>query len=168
MKTVKNIIVFIISLSILFSCAASAYITDEDSIKRQKEMRKHRTGINFVEGFYYISVWAAALAGTSIDQGINKRSFRKMVLINNSKDTLFVNMVTDYLWSDSTYCDIREIVLPQMQKAKVIVPMEAVYNIYFRNDYFAPDDEKKEVRTSNTGRVRLKPIKEKLAVKTGD
>lgn len=165
MKTIFISITICISLSILSSCVTSAYITDEQSIKRQQEMRKYRTGVNFAEaGLLVASAVGAAFTGVAIYSNPQTQSFRKMVLINESKDTLFVNMVTDWLWKDSAYCDIREIVLPQLQKAKVIVPMGASYNIFFRNDFNAPDDEKIEVNTAKISRVRLKTEKEKSGV----
>lgn len=128
-------------------------------------MRKYRTGINFSEaGLLVASAVGAAFTGVAIYSNPQSQSFRKMVLINDSKDTLFVNMVTDWLWKDSVYCDIREIVLPRFQKAKVLVPMGAAYNIFFRNDFNAPDDEKIEVNTAKISRVRLKSEKEKTEV----
>jgi hypothetical protein len=66
--------------------------------------------------------------------------------------------VTNYQWKESGYADIRDIVMPPFKKAKVIVPMGADYNVYYRNDYFAPDDEKLEVNTSNKRRLKLKPM----------
>ena len=128
-------------------------------------MRQYRTGVNFAEaGLLVASAFGALLTGVNIYPEPKSQSFKKLRLVSQSKDTLFVNMVTDWLWKDSAYCDIREIVMPPMESAKVIVPMGAAYNIYFRNDFNAPDDEKVEVETSRTGRVKLKPEKEKTAI----
>jgi len=162
MKLTGRSIAFIISFLIFSSCVTSAYITDEESIKRQKEMRKYRTGINFLEaGIMMTSAVSEAFTGVSIYPEPSPQSFRKIVLINQVKDTLFVNMVTDWRWKDSIYCDIREIVLPPLLSAKVIVPMGAAYNIFFRTDYNAPDDEKVEINTAEIGRIRLNPGKGK-------
>ena len=158
MKITSRSISLVISLTILSSCVTSAYITDQESIARQKEMRKYRTGINIAEiGVLFASAVGEAFTGVNIYPEPSPQSFRKMKLVNESKDTLYVNMVTDWLWKDSAYCDIREIVMPPLETAKVIVPLGAAYNIFFRTEYNAPDDEKIEVNTSQVGRVRLKP-----------
>ena len=158
MKIPQSSVSFVILLILLSSCVTSAYIKDEESINRQKEMRKHRTGINFMEaGVMLASAVGEAFSGVNIYPEPLPQSFRKLVLINKSQDTLFINMVTDQIWKDSVYCDIRDIVLPSLESAKVIVPMGASYNIFFRNDYNAPDDEKMEINTAEVGRVRLKP-----------
>jgi hypothetical protein len=144
-------------LIIFSSCATSAYITDQESVERQKEMRKHRTGINFAEA----GILFASAVGEAITGGVNiyaeptQQSFRKMILVNDSKDTLFINMVTDWLWKDSVYCDIREIVMPPRQSAKIIVPMGVAYNVFYRNDFNAPDDEKVEINTAEVRRLKL-------------
>jgi len=167
MKIPRRSIPFFISLIMLSSCVTSAYITDPESIARQKEMRKYRTGINFAEvGALFASAVGEAFTGVSIYPEPTPQSFRKMKLLNESKDTLYVNMVTDWLWKDSAYCDIREIVMPPLESAKVIVPLGAAYNIFFRTVYEAPDDEKVEINTSQVGRVKLKPDRFKSEDKT--
>ncbi|HZK96120.1 MAG TPA: hypothetical protein VFC67_18115 [Prolixibacteraceae bacterium] len=162
MKPSSKSIVFFISLIIFSSCVTSAYITDQESTERQKEMRKYRTGVNFAEvGVLFASAVGEAFTGVNIYPEPSTQSFRKMRLINESKDTLYINMVTDWLWKDSAYCDIREIVMPPLESAKVIVPLGAAYNIYFRTDYNTPDDEKVEINTAETGRIKLNPGKGK-------
>jgi hypothetical protein len=162
MKIISRIIAVYVTLYLIVSCKTSGYITDQESIHRQKQMRKYRTGINIADvGLLVASSVGAAFTGVNLYPEPQSKSFRKMVLISESKDTLFVNMVTDWLWKDSAYCDIREIVLPPMQSAKIIVPLGAAYNIFFRNDFNAPDDEKVEINTSKTRRLKLKPEKEK-------
>ena len=126
-------------------------------------MHSYRTGVNIGEGFLVVgSAIGAAFTGIDLYTQTQGRAFRKLKLLNDSKDTLFVNMVTDYQWKDSTYFDIREIVMPPLMSMKLIVPIGVAYNIYFRNDYNAPDDAKVEINTSDTGKVRLKPEKERL------
>ncbi len=160
MKITSRSISLFISLIILSSCVTSAYITDQESIERQKEMRKYRTGVNFADvGLLVASSAGAIFTGIDIYPNPQPQSFKKLVLISESKDTLFINMVTDWLWKDSAFCDVREIVMPPLQSAKVIVPMGAAYNIFFRTDYNAPDDEKVEINTSEITRVKLKPGK---------
>jgi len=158
MKITSRSISLIVSLAVLSSCATSAYITDQESIERQKEMRKYRTGINFAEaGVLFASAVGEAFTGVSIYPEPTPQSFRKMKLTNVSNDTLYMNMVTDWLWKDSVYCDINEIVMPPLESAKVIVPLGAAYNIFFRTDYNAPDDEKIEINTDKTRSVKLQP-----------
>lgn len=151
-------------LSFLSSCTTSAYITDPESVHLQKEMRKFRTGLNFAEaGLLMASSIGEAFTGIAVYPEAQNQSFRKLVLVNQSKDTLYVNMVTDQLWKDSTYCDIRDIVMPPLQSAQVIVPMGAAYNVFFRIDYNTPDDEKVEINTAQIRKVKLYPkIIEKL------
>lgn len=151
-----------ISLALLLSCSVSGFITDPDSIQRQKKMHQYRTGMNIGEGFLVVgSAVGAAFTGVDFYSQPTGQSFRKLKLLNESRDTLFVNMVTDYQWKDSAYFDIRDIVMPPNKSMKLIVPMGVAYNIYFRNEYGAPDDEKVEMNTSETGKIRLKPKKER-------
>lgn len=158
MKITSRLIAICIILSILVSCTTSAYITDPESVHLQKEMRKFRTGLNFAEaGLLMASSIGEAFTGIAVYPESQSQSFRKLVLVNQSKDTLYVNMITDQVWKDSTYCDIRDIVMPPLQSAKVIVPMGAAYNVFFRNDYSAPDDEKVEVNTALVRKVKLFP-----------
>ena len=159
MKITNRIIVLIISLSIIYSCTTSAYITDPESARRQKEMMSNRTGTNILEGcLLVVSTVVAMFTGVVIYPRPQEQSFRKMVILSESKDTLFINMVTNFQWKESGYADIRDIVMPPFKKAKIIVPMGADYNVYFRNNYFAPDDEKIEINTSNKRRLKLKPL----------
>lgn len=162
MKPFRNFILVIISISILWSCSVSGYITDPESIQRQKKMHSQRTGVNIGEGFLIVaSSILAVFTGVVIYSQPQSRAYRKMRLISESKDTLFVNMITDFQWKDSTYFDIRDIVIPPLKSAQVIVPAGVAYNVFFRNDFNAPDDEKMEINTSGTGKVRLKPEQEK-------
>ncbi len=162
MKILTLLISICISFSIFLSCSVSGYITDPQSIERQKKMHGYRTGVNIGEGSLLVaSSVVAVFTGVNIYPDPQSQSFRKMTLINGSKDTLFVNMITDWHWRDSAFCDIREIVMPPLKSAKVIVPMGVAYNVFFRNDYYAPDDEKVEINTAEIRRLKLKPEKEK-------
>lgn len=165
MKIVSRLIAISVSAFILLSCSASGYIADPQSIKRQEQMRNYRTGVNIADiGMIVAASVGALYTGMNVYANPQTQSFKKMRLLNDSNDTLFVNMVTDFHWKDSSFCDIREIVLPPLQKAQVIVPLGAVYNIFFRNEYNAPDDEKVEINTALIRKVRLKPEK----IKSGD
>jgi len=161
MKFISAALIATILISIVLSCKTSGYITDRESIQRQKKMRSYRTGVNFADaGLLFVSTIGAAFTGVNVYAEPTSRSFKMFRLVSASNDTLFVNMVTDWLWKDSAYCDIREIIMPPLQKAKVIVPLGATYNIYFRNDFNAPDDEKVEVNTVKVRKATLIPQKE--------
>ena len=127
-------------------------------------MHEQRTGVNIGEGFLVAASAICALFTGVAFFSHSGQSYRKIKLLSESKDTLFVNMVTDWQWKDSTYFDIREIVLPPLKSMRLIVPMGIAYNIFFRNEYNAPDDEKVEINTSSAGKVRLKPAVESAKV----
>lgn len=147
------IVMTVMALIFLVNCKTSSYITDQESRQRQKMIRRYRTGINFTDVFVQVgSAVTSAMTGYNINSELNSKSFRKFRLKNEGQDTLFVNMVTDYLWRDSSYCDIREIVIPPLKTAKLITPLGATYNVYFRKEFNAPDDDKIEI---NTGSDRL-------------
>ncbi len=129
-------------------------------------MHNRRTGVNIGDGFLVVgSIAASVLTGIDINTHPEIRSYRKLKLLNVCRDTLFVNMVTDWQWKDSTYFDIRDIVLPPEKSMRLIVPTGISYNIYFRNDYLAPDDEKIEINTADTGKIKLKPQKERSQIR---
>jgi hypothetical protein len=158
MKIFGRLIPGYVFLITLLSCSVSGYITDPQSVERQKKMHGYRTGLNIGEGFLVVASSVGAMfTGVNLYPEPSKRSYRNLQLMNESKDTLFVNMVTDWQWKDSTYFDIRDIVIPPLKSLKVIVPMNVAYNLYFRNDYYAPDDEKMEINTSDSGKIKLKP-----------
>ena len=166
-KMIIRLIPLSIEISILLSCSISGYITDPASIQRQKKMHQYRTGVNIGESFLVVgAAVGAAFTGVDLYSQPQGQAYRKLKLQNDSKDTLFVNMVTDYRWKDSAYFDIRDIVMPPVKSMKLIVPMGVSYNIYFRNEYGAPDDEKVEINTSEVRKVRLKPDKERSGTKT--
>jgi len=119
-------------------------------------IRKYRTGINLSDVALQIgTVFTSAEFGVDIASAPSPRSFTRLKLINESGDTMFVNMVTDCLWRDSSYCDIREIVMPPRKSAKLVTPIGAVYFVYFRKDFNAPDDEKIEINTATDRVIRL-------------
>lgn len=156
MKIFSRLIVIFIALFILWSCSVSGYITDTQSIQRQRKMHTYRTGVNIGEGFLVVlSSISSVFTGINFYSQPQSRSYRNMKLVNESRDTLFVNMLTDWQWKDSTYFDIREIVMPPQKSLKVIVPIGISYNVFFRNEYKAPDDEKLEINTLKTRRVKL-------------
>jgi len=76
--------------------------------------------------------------------------------VNESSDSLFVNMVTDIVWKEDGYCDIMGIVLPPISTQSLLVPYPAAYNVYFHTP--SSQEEKLEIRTDSKYRnFKLKP-----------
>lgn len=147
----------VLTAVILFGgCTNTRYLTDANSIERQRDMRKNRTGGNIGDvGINTANFFIAAILNTSYEVYSRERSFKRISVINHSEDSLYVNMVTDILWKEEGYCDIMGIAIPPGAKQKLLVPYPAAYNIYFRS----PDSEEEmlEIRTdSKLRRVNLK------------
>jgi hypothetical protein len=138
------------------SCTSTRYLTDDTSIERQKDMKRNRTGGNVGDVFLNLASFVlSATLNTGYEVYSSEREFKRISLVNESADTLFVNMVTDIVWKETGYCDIMGIVLPPGAKQKLLAPYPAAYNIYFRTPY--SDEENLEIRTDGKHRViRLK------------
>ena len=146
--------------STLISCTTAGLIADQESIKLQKQLHRYRTGINIAEvGLVFASSFGEMLTGVTIYPTTHPQSFKKFTLVNPSLDTLFINMVTDRIWKNNTYCDIKNMVLLPQHAVRVIVPNHTAYNIYYRSNYYAPDDEKREI---NTGEIRILKLYPKM------
>ena len=158
MKTLQKVLFISVVIGILLSCTTSAYIMDSASAKRQRQMMSARTGRGFLEGGLAVfSTVLAASTGVVAYQPPAEQAYRKMVIQNMANDTLFINMVTDYRWKDTAYADIRDIIMPPHEKARIIVPMGINYNVYFRKEYNDTTDEKIEVNTAGMRKIKLKP-----------
>ena len=150
---IKNFIIFLVLAAIVFcgGCTSTKYLTDAQSIERQKDMRNNRTGTNIgdiVLSFANLFISGALNTEYTISQ--SEQAFKRITIENVSTDTLTVNMVTDVEWKESGYCDIMGIVLPPGRKQKLLTPFPAAYNIYFRTPY--SEEEKLEIR--NDGKHR--------------
>lgn len=150
---IKNFITFLVLAAIVFcgGCTSTKYLTDAQSIERQKDMRNNRTGTNIgdiVLSFANLFISGALNTEYTISQ--SERAFKRITIENVSTDTLTVNMVTDVEWKESGYCDIMGIVLPPGTKQKLLTPFPAAYNVYFRTPY--SEEEKLEIR--NDGKHR--------------
>lgn len=147
----------IIVLFICGSCTSTRYLTDETSIKRQREMKANRTGGNIGDVLVnFANLFISASLNSSYEVYSSDRAFKRITIANESADSLYVNMVTDIIWKESGYCDIMGIVLPPGARQKLLAPFPAAYNVFFRT----PDaeEEKLEIRTDGKFRViRLKP-----------
>lgn len=138
-------------------CTSTRYLTDSGSIDRQHDMRAHRAGVNVGDAF--LNVINLILAGTlnsEFEVTQSDRAFKRIKIVNESSDSLFVNMVTDIVWKETGYCDIMGIALPSGARQKLLVPYPAAYNVYFRTS--SSEEEKMEIRTNNKQKnIRLKP-----------
>jgi hypothetical protein len=88
---------------------------------------------------------------------LSEREFKKLKLLNKSKDTMYVNMLTDVYWDEQNFCDFYDIRIPPHKKCKLLVPVDANYNLYFSNTSIDTDDELLEINTSNFSRIALYP-----------
>lgn len=130
------------------SCTNTRYLTDSESIGRQKDMQKHRTGVNTGDVLIsFVNLFISGALDTEYEISQSERAFKRITIVNKSADSLFVNMVTDIVWKETGYCDIVGIELPPGAKQKLIAPYPAAYNVYFRT----PESEEEilEIRTDN-------------------
>jgi hypothetical protein len=153
----KKLILLVLTVIILFGgCTNTRYLTDPTSIGRQKDMKSNRVGKNIGEGCLNMTLFIiAGIFNFDFEPIESERAFKKISIINESTDTLFVNMVTDVVWKEAGYCDVMGIVLPPAAKQKLLLPYPAAYNVYFQTPF--TEEEKLEVRTdSKLRRIRLR------------
>ncbi|MDD2307472.1 MAG: hypothetical protein PHP53_22405 [Prolixibacteraceae bacterium] len=132
-------------------CTSTRYLTDSKSVDRQHDMRANRSGRNVVDVFANIAnMFVSGALNTDFEISQSERSFKRITIVNESTDSLFVNMVTDIVWKESGYCDIMGIVLPAGAHQKLLVPYPAAYNVYFRTPF--TEEENLEIRTDNKHR----------------
>lgn len=157
MLRLKTILPVLTAILLWGGCTNTRYLTDPTSIGRQRDMRSNRTGANVGDvAINFANIFIAAILNTSYEPYSRDRNFKRISLVNESTDTLYVNMVTDIVWKESGYCDIMGIELPPGARQKLLVPYPAAYNIYFRSP-FSEEEEKLEVRTENKRRrIKLK------------
>jgi len=139
------------------SFTSAQYLTDKTSIDRQHEMKSKRAGRNAGDVLLNVAnLFISITLNSEFEPVQSERAFKKITILNQSKDSLYVNMVTDVLWKDSTYCDIMGIALPAGAKQKILVPYPAAYNVYFRSP--GSEEEKLEIRTDTKVSVfKLQP-----------
>jgi len=146
-----------------FSCSTPQYFHDTSSLERQKELLKSRSGNVASDIFLGIStVCLSAALETDMGFEIHDQNFKKLNLINTSHDTMYINMLTDLFWDENDYCDFMDIRIPPQTKCKVMVPINANYNVYFSNTPESEDDELLEINTSETKNLLLIPGMTKL------
>lgn len=152
----KSILIVLAAVILCGGCTNTRYLTDPVSIERQKNMRTNRVGKNIGEGCLNMSLFIlAGVLNYDFEPAESERTFKRISVVNQSIDSLYVNMVTDILWKEQGYCDVMGIVLPPGAKQKLLLPYPAAYNIYFRSAY--SEEEMLEIRTdSKLRRVNLK------------
>ena len=142
----------------VISCTSPKYIHDSSSHKRQKELRSNRSGN--VAGDILLtlgSIIFSAATDTDVAYFPEGQDFKNFKLINNTKDTMFVNMLTDATWDNEGYCDFMDIRIPPEEKCKILVPMGVNYNVYFGVSENPEKDEFVEINTFNVRKLSLKP-----------
>jgi len=151
MNRLKLISLVLVAIICLGGCTSTRYLTDSKSIGRQRDMKKHRVGNNVGDVFQNIfNMVLSEAIDAEYEMTKSDRAFKKISIVNESTDSLFVNMVTDVVWKESGYCDIMGIVLPPGARQKLLAPYPAAYNVYFKTPY--SEEEKLEVRTDNKHR----------------
>ena len=144
--------------ALLFSCSAPDYFHDPSSQKRQQELRNTRSGNVFADIFLGVStVCLSAALESDIYFEPHEQSFKNLKLLNPTRDTVYVNMLTDVYWDENDYCDFMDIRIPPNARCKVLVPIDATYNLYFSNTPQSDDDEILEIFTTNKKRITLFP-----------
>jgi hypothetical protein len=115
-------------------------------------MRKHRSGVNAGDALLSIvNLFVSNALDSEYEISQSDRAFKRMTIVNESPDSLYVNMVTDIVWKEDGYCDIMGIVLPPEARQKLLVPYPAAYNVYFRTPF--SEEEKIEFRSDNKHRI---------------
>jgi hypothetical protein len=158
MKKRFSIAVFIATFLFIFSCSPPKYFHDSSSFERQKELKKDRSG-NVVSdiGIGILSTFSSAAFEVDLGWYPSEQEFKNIKLNNPSNDTIYVNMLTDVYWDENNYCDFMDIRIPPNEKGKVLVPLNANYNLYFSNTAESDDDEMLEIFTNDIKKISLKP-----------
>lgn len=159
----RNFLIRIISSTtvtiILASCISYQYIGDSETVKREKEIHGKRVG-NVVGGSFLTlaSTVVAAFTGVLVSYIPEGQSLTHLALVNQSSDTLQVNMLTDQIWKDSIFCDFKDIRIPPGGKCRLLVPANSLYNLYFSNTINTQeDDELLELNSSAKSKIFLYP-----------
>lgn len=149
---------FIIGVFFLAACSSPQYFHDSSSYERQKELQDTRSANVFGDIFLGVtSVCMAAAFDGEVEFYPSEQQFKKLKLINPTKDTMYVNMLTDLYWDENNYCDFMDIRIPPKTECKIIVPMNANYNLYFSPTPESDDDEMLEIFTTDIKRISFKP-----------
>lgn len=158
MKKRFALVEFVAIFLLVYSCSSPKYFHDQSSFERQKELKKDRSGnIASDIGIGILSTFSSAAFEVDLGWYPSEQEFKKIKLNNPSKDTIYVNMLTDVYWDENNYCDFMDIRIPPHEKCKVLVPLNANYNLYFSNTPQSDDDEMLEVFTNAIKKLTLTP-----------
>jgi hypothetical protein len=158
----RRILMGLVLTVLIVGCTNTRYITDIKSIERQKDMRKHRSGVNVGDVLLNTTGFILSIVfDTGFNVSQSERAFKRITIVNESADSLTVNMVTDIVWKETGYCDIMGIVLPPKAHQKLLVPYPAAYNVYFKTPY--TEEDNLYIRTDKFKRIfRLKSVRSEV------
>ena len=158
MKTHLKSVLFFGVVMLLLSCSSPKYIYNSSSSNRQKELKNER-GANVFLGIINgtISIFSSAVFDSEVELIPEDQQFKKLSLKNPTRDTVYVNMLTDIYWDKNNYCDFMDIRIPPGKKCRLLVPVDADYNIYFSNTPQNDDDEMLQVNTKDIKKINLNP-----------
>jgi hypothetical protein len=140
------------------SCSTQMYIHDNLSLNRQKEIKNTRSAHVFGDILMgSISVASSAFLGAEVEWQLTEQQFKKLNLKNPNPDTIYVNMLTDIFWDKNDYCDFMDIRIPPKETCRILVPVNAEYNVYFSKTLQSDDDEMVKINTSELTQIIFKP-----------
>jgi hypothetical protein len=171
MKTHLKPVLIIGAAILILSCSHQKFICSKDSYIRQKGLKSSRL-VNVVNDIMLasVSVVTASVLPGRIEWKPNKQQFTKLKLINPTADTIYVNMLTNVFWNRVDYCDFMDIRIPPKKLYRILVPLNAEYNIYYSNTPQPGDDELLQIDTGKNKKLVFQPgeIKEKTNETTFD
>lgn len=158
MKKQITFILFILLIQLMYSCSSPQYFHDKSSYNRQKELQNSRSAnITSDIALGILSVFSEAALDIQVNWYPSEQKFKRINLINPTSDTMYVNMLTDVFWDEFNYCDFMDIRIPPNLECKVLVPINATYNLYYSNTPQSNDDELLEIFTSELSKISLAP-----------
>ena len=117
----------------------------------------HEGGINVGDvAIQILNVITLSSLNLDMEPETTPRSFKRIKLYNHSNDTMRVNLLTNVFWKEDQYNDIMDIRIPPKQFSRLMVPLGAEYNVYFR-DSAEGQDEMITINTSKRRRIGLTP-----------
>ncbi len=152
------ILFFLVLFLITEGCKSITYIYDAESRERQQDLKKHRSGNIFTDiGLSFVSVVTLVVADVNLGLYPADNNFKKLKLINPTKDTMYINMLTDVYWDEENFCDFLDVRIPPRTNMKMLIPVNAWYNIYYSDTPESDDDELIEINTSEIKKLSLYP-----------
>jgi hypothetical protein len=156
-KAITFLLICVIFLY-LQSCITYREIYDTPSRERQRDIQGSRLANAAIDGLLSVSS-AFLVATTGIYTGFipEGNEFRKLVLLNPTPDTMFVNIVTDFSRNKKDFCDFMDIRIPPQAKCRLLLPLGVKYNVYFGITGNPENDEMVGINTAQTRKLVLKP-----------